>query len=367
MGNLRCFGLAALCAAAACGGDGSGSDGGGDGGGGDGRAADLAAPKSDLAGAGDLAQGGADLGAGATLASQHPCDKGIAGDPAVVWAEDFEEGSAGMVTARYDSANNPGGLALVADKPAKSCGQASARLTAGGAHSATDLYKKLPNHEELYVRWYAKYQANGPWHHTGVWFGGYNPPIPYPNPMAGLKPNGDDRFSIAIEPVYGTGMPNPRLDYYNYWMQMHSWQDMPMGTTAYYGNSMVHQNGFTADDDTWMCLEVHAKLNTDLASGTGAVLEVWKNDALVVRFDDQAPLGYWIKDKFCPMGADGSECTMYPPPQGTTMIPLDLQLRSTDSLQLNAFWPQNYITDVATADFGLDDMVVATQRVGCIQ
>jgi len=30
---------------------------------------------------------------GSTLADRYPCDRGIAGDPAVVWAENFEEGS----------------------------------------------------------------------------------------------------------------------------------------------------------------------------------------------------------------------------------------------------------------------------------
>src|SRR5256885_11736553 len=43
----------------------------------------------------------------------------------------------------------------------------------------------------LYVRWYAKYQAGAPWHHTGVWFGGYNPPSNWPNPQAGIRPLGD--------------------------------------------------------------------------------------------------------------------------------------------------------------------------------
>jgi len=51
----------------------------------------------------------------------------------------------------------------------------------------------------------------------------------------------------------------------------------------------------------------------------------------VQHFDAATPVGYWIKDKYCPSGADGSECTDYPPPAGTTMIPLDLthQVRST--------------------------------------
>ena len=37
------------------------------------------------------------------------------------------------------------------------------------------------------------------------------------------------------------------------------------------------------------------------------------------------------------------------------------------SKKLNAFWPQNYITDPAQGTLTLDQMVVATQRVGCIR
>jgi len=62
--------------------------------------------------------------AGSTLADRYPCDRGIAGDPAVVWAENFEEGSVAAVTARYDSHNNDAGMALVADRPPR----AAARL-----------------------------------------------------------------------------------------------------------------------------------------------------------------------------------------------------------------------------------------------
>src|SRR5213596_2672030 len=80
---------------------------------------------------------------GQRLADRYPCDRGIAGDPAVVWAESFEEGSVSAVTSRYDDYKNAGGMALVPDKPSGSCGAASLKLTAGGAASATDLYKLL--------------------------------------------------------------------------------------------------------------------------------------------------------------------------------------------------------------------------------
>jgi hypothetical protein len=134
--------------------------------------------------------------------------------------------------------------------------------------------------------------------------------------------------------------------------------------TAYYGNAFVHRNDFTVDSGSWVCLEVHARLNVAGSSAAGAVLEVWKNDALVQRFDDQGPLGYWIRDKFCPDGADGAECTDYPAP--ATQV-LDLQQRTTTTLRLNAFWPQNYITDAAMGTLSFDQMVVATARVGCLR
>jgi hypothetical protein len=319
-------------------------------------------------GGGDAAPGGdgggqADGAAGTGLAAQYPGDIGIESDPDVVWFEGFEEGSVAAVTARYEQAQNPGGMTLVADVPAGSGGSASLRLTAGVSANATDLYKHLPDYDEWYVRWYAKYQANVTWHHTGVWVGGYNPSADWPSPQAGLKPNGDDRFSISIEPVY-SGPDGPRFDFYNYWMKMRSWMAVPSGDTAYYGNGLVHRNGFTIDEGQWVCLEVHVKVNPGASSGAGAVLEVWKNDLLVQRFDDAGPLGYWIRDKFCPPGADGQECTDYPAPADTI---LDLQLRSTLDLKLNAFWPQNYITEGPDGSVQYDHMVVATRYVGCLR
>src|SRR5690348_18510942 len=94
---------------------------------------------SDIGGPG----GGGGGGGGGFLADRYPCDQGIGNDPQVVWHEDFEAGSVPAVTARYNDYKNPAGMALVADKPAASCGAASMRLTSGGPASATDLYKKL--------------------------------------------------------------------------------------------------------------------------------------------------------------------------------------------------------------------------------
>ena len=327
------FGVLAAC--------GSGGGDGDDGVGGDG-------PRGDGAG-------------GSTLSDDYPGDVGLGADPAVIWFEDFEGGSVAAIVGRYDQAQGQAGLQVVGDQPPRAGGSSALAFTAGGGSPvAVDLYKQLPDHVEWWVRWYAKYEPSIPWHHSGMWFGGYNPAMPYPSPMAGFRPDGDDRFSISIEPVF-----DGRFDYYNYWRGMHSHMETPTNDgTSYYGNALVHQNAFTLDEDSWVCLEVHVRLNPDAGSAAGAVLEVWKNDALVQRFDDAGPLGYWIRDKFCPMGADGAECTDYPAP--ATEV-LDLQFRTTDALQLNAFWPQNYITDPAEGTLTFDQMVVATTRIGCLR
>lgn len=348
---------------------GSGAGGGGSGGTGSSTTGSLANGTSGTGtnattGTGSSTGTGSGGSSGVGLSAMYPGDQGIDADPNVVWTENFEEGSASAMLARYDD-KKPTGLDLDTDVPQKSAGHASAKLTASGAGpNAVDFYKNLgPGYDELYVRYYVKYQANVPWHHTGVWVGGYDPPSNYPNPQAGLKPNGDDRFSVSLEPME-QNVPTPRLDFYNYWMKMHSWMDVPTGNTAYYGNSLVHDPTLTGKE-AWQCVELHIKLNPDPASGAGAELGVWVDDQSVMQFTDTTPLGYWVKDKFCPDAAVGTECTMYKP-SNPTLVPLDLQYRSTQSLRLNAFWPQNYITDPGSGSVWYDDMVVAKVRIGCI-
>lgn len=296
-----------------------------------------------------------------TLAEDHPGDVGMGGDPDVIWFEDFEAGSTTAIADRYDQVRDGGRWSLVSGVR----GMALA-LRAGRGADAVDFYKELPSSDEWFVRWYAQYEPGVPWHHSGMWLGGYNPSMSYPSPGAGTRPTGTERFSISIEPVYGIGGASPRFDFYNYWATMRSWMADPIvdDGTAYYGNGLVHRNDFTVDEGSWVCLEVHVRLNDSPSSGAGAVLEVWRDDALMQRFDDAGPDGYWIRDKFCPEGADGRECTDYPSPFDER---LDLTFRNTPDLRLNAFWPQNYITDDAEGTLAFDQMVVARRRVGCVR
>ena len=113
-----------------------------------------------------------------TLAGKYPGDIGIGSDSAVVLYENFEEGSVATVVSRYDSHTNSPGMALVTDHPTNGPGSHAMQLTSGGANSATDLYKSFgPGYDELYFRYYVKYPTSGPYHHSGLWIGGYNPPL----------------------------------------------------------------------------------------------------------------------------------------------------------------------------------------------
>ena len=177
---------------------------------------------------------------------------------------------------------------------------------------ATQFYKSLgAGYDELYFRYYAKYVGRGPWHHTGLWIGGYNPPLPHPYPRAGKKPNGDDWYSIGIEPIPSyTGVP---MDLYTYWRGMRSWRSNPTKAIGdYYGNTLLHNAEFLMQSDTWACYEIHLKLNPDPSTDAGAILEVWQNDSRVRRFDDSGPLGYWVKDKFCPLDSDSARVHRLP-------------------------------------------------------
>ncbi|MBI4820017.1 MAG: hypothetical protein HY791_27325 [Deltaproteobacteria bacterium] len=296
-----------------------------------------------------------------TLAAQYPGDEGLGSDPAVVWFEDFEGGTLAAIGARYDQVRDNGRMTLISDTPSGSGHAISMR--AGGSEQAVDLYKQLADSDEWFVRWYARYEPGGQWHHSGMWFGGYNPASRWPSPNAGRRPGGTDRFSIAVEPVFD-GPIGKRFDFYNYWMGMHSWMQEPINDdgTAYWGNALVHRNGFTVDEGNWVCMEAHVRLNSAPSGAGGAILEVWKRDELVERFDEHGPMGYWIRDKFCPEAADGRECLDYADTADTI---LDLRLRSAPELRLNAFWPQNYVTEASQWTLDFDQLVVATRRVGC--
>ena len=283
----------------------------------------------------------------------------------MVFAENFEEGSVPAVIARYDDFKNPPGMALVADVPAQSCGSASMRLTAGGPVSATDLYKQLPDHDEWYVRWYVKYQAGVPWHHCGMWFGGYNPAMPYPSPMAGNRRTATTG-SRSRSSRYGVSASPPALRL----LQLLDGDALvdadPMRTTAPRTTATRSSTGTPSRSTTTSGYASRSTSgSTRTPSRRGRRARGVEERRLVQRFDDG---GRRLLDprQVLPerRRRHASAPTIRAPCHAEV---LDLQHRITTALQLNTFWPQNYITDPAMGTLRLDHMVLAKVRIGCIR
>jgi len=292
---------------------------------------------------------------GAGLAENYPGDIGIENDPNVVFVENFEEGSIPDVLARWDDYKLSDHMSLVSDVPPPSSGDASLLMThVGGEGDAIDLYTRLlPGFDELYFRFYVKIDtACNPIHHF-VHMGGYNPPTAWPQGGAGEKPDGDDRFSTAIE-THGTDW---RWDYYTYWMEMRG-NPIP---NKYWGNDFINDSNFTVVQGQWLCVEVMVKMNYPTTERNGEQA-VWINGQpwymggqLVTHLGEGFPNGYWVWDSFYP---DINS----PPFEG-------FRWRSVEDLNINFFWLELYITTAPTeyvSKVWFDDIVIAKEYIGPI-
>ena len=201
------------------------------------------------------------------LASKYHRDQGIEHDPDVIFAENFETGTPGDLAARWTDVKNAVGMSYVGDVPLDSGGSRALEMTSiGGQNTGGHLYRRLTaGHDELYLRYYVKYASGGSYHHCGGYIGGYNPPTNWPQGGAGIRPTGDDRFSIGAEPVESS----LRFDFYVYWMRM---RGSPGG--QFWGNDFIQDDGLRVVADQWMAVEIMVKMN-DPVHGYSGELALW--------------------------------------------------------------------------------------------
>src|SRR6267142_3032894 len=184
------------------------------------------------------------------IAALYPGDVGIENHPDVILVEKFEEATLTDLFNRWTDILNGSAMSFSSDVPLGSPGSRSLNIpwVGGGVNNGGHLYKQLSPGVDgtLYVRYYIKYPASGKYHHTGIWVGGHNPPLPWPNPQAGLKPVGNDRFIAAAEQNNVTY----RFDHYNYWMGMHI-----SGDGRFWGNFLLNDPTVQAAAGRWTCVE----------------------------------------------------------------------------------------------------------------
>jgi len=185
------------------------------------------------------------------IAALYPGDEGIENHPDVVLVEKFEENTLAELLNRWTDVLNGPAMTFNVDVPPGSPGRRSLNIPSvgGGVNNGGHLYKQLNPAvaDTLYVRYYIKYPTDGRFHHEGIWIGGYNPPLAWPNPQAGVKPVGNDRFAAAAEQSQATS----RFDHYNYWMNMRASPD----GISYWGNTLLNNPNVVGRRGQWMCVE----------------------------------------------------------------------------------------------------------------
>lgn len=286
------------------------------------------------------------------LTSKYLGDKGIEKDPAVVFAEDFEEGDLEALWSRWENVQSKELMSLSADVPATSGGRRSLLMThIGGQSNGGHLYRRLlPGYEKLHVRFYVKFDLDCyPIHHF-VHLGGYNPPTPWPQGGAGTRPKGDERLSTGVEP-HGDEW---RWDFYSYWMGMRS---SPDGRS--WGHDFINDSSLAVVRGRWICVELMMKMN-DPATESNGEQALWIDGRPWIR-DGQTlshlrpgfPRGRWVWDSFIP------------DPNGRSFE--GFRWRSDDDLNLNYLWLLLYITKSPPGHVSrvwFDDIVVAREYIG---
>lgn len=270
------------------------------------------------------------LPGGSGIAASFTGDRDIASHAAVIFAEDFESTD---YKRRWDEARDDRREVLSLKRLGGTndlFGQSLQVTSVLGRDTGGGLTKWFKPAERVFVRFYTRFAPECDYVHHFVtlrankslegrdrWsgFGG-----------AGLKPQGDERFSTALEPWGDWGRsPAPgRWNFYSYWHEMTASPD-----GKFWGNSFKPEVQPDIGKDRWICAEFMLKHNTPgLSDGEQA---------------------YWI---------DGELRGHW---QG-------INWRSAPGLMANALTLESYVTDRWTKNktniVYFDNLVIAAEYVG---
>jgi subtilisin family serine protease len=277
------------------------------------------------------------------LAAQYPGDVGIESNPNVVLVERFDETTLANLFAKWTDVLNGGAMSFSTDAPAGSPVGRSLNMPWSSGNTGGHLYKQLSQgiDDTLYVRYYVKYPTNNDYSHNGIWLGGTNPPLAWPNPQAGTRPTGSDRLMAAAEQNTQTN----RFDHYDYWMGMRQ-----SGDGNYWGNLLLNDPNVQAAAGQWTCVEHMVKLNNPVSASNGEHA-IWLNGVKVSHLGQGFPNGNWSGGIFT-QDPNGSPFPGF-------------QWRNTTSLNLNWIWLQIYATNGSGA-LKYAHVVAAKSYIGCL-
>jgi hypothetical protein len=234
------------------------------------------------------------------LAARYPGDVGLARDPAVVFAEDFEDqADAASLRARWDNVFHDATLRIV-DAPgdAHAGGKAIEMTFRKSAEPVGNgLMKTIrPEPDVLFLRLYQKFDPNldiagaGSFHNTGSISSRYHI---NGNSTPGVAADGRNKFLASYEAsVYSDAPPPGNLGVYVYHPgQRHRWGDLWFPTGIVQPNTSKpgdYGPGFVARPDVrpelgqWACYEIMVQANTP--GRLDGRIALWLDGRLIADF-----------------------------------------------------------------------------------
>src|SRR5262249_21721326 len=133
---------------------------------------------------------------GAGLAAKYPGDVGIANDPDVLFADDFESGD----MKKWDQQR--GRVVMTQDKPNSGHWCVQMPMERGKNHGGDAIKWFMPGADMVYARVYVKFSPDYQYNHHFVWLGANQRTNKWSAfGKAGLKPNGT-YYSTGMEPGF---------------------------------------------------------------------------------------------------------------------------------------------------------------------
>jgi len=315
-----------------------------------------------------------------TLSAMYPDDIGIAGDPAVLFHDDFEQGwgkwdwpdaDTQYLHLETDPGLANGGSGLLRSTVTKT------DLDANQYISSSTRFTFPERVDRVYWRFYARFRGIAPNPHHWIRMSAGDADYGSSG-LANTVPPGDQGFWFDFD-VNNYDVFN----FYVYWYLMRSGRcndgsavpgcDGDQGTTYYYGNTFRPPDQTAFIRDEWLCIEIGGKTNT-LGTFDGE-LAFWVNDQLIDEYKTGHPSGTWLRDTFHTDGCEFSACEPPEPFEG-------FDFRSSTEVRfkrifLDAYYQRNTFENkkAALEAMGLtvsdeqtiyyDDVIVATERIGC--
>ena len=322
--------------------------------------------------AGAVGSSGTGGAPGGFIRDAYPNDVGIAADPRVIFHSDFERDFEGWTRHTNDSTRiavlNEAGLANSGTKylraqVTRTALAADQNISANAQH---DFSRRVP---QMYFRFHARFVGNTaiPHHWVRIAAGdsGYAS-----DGLANTVPPGDGGFWYDLDV-----RRDLTFNFYVYWYKMRSGRcndgtTVPgcagdQGTTYHYGNNFTPAGQSPFARDAWFCLEVFTKANT--VGQSDGELALYVNDALAGEYKPGVPRGRWLRDNFYSWGQYFEDVQAF---EGFDFrSSADVLLKR---ITLDAYYQKDTLDELAATTpvpeaqvILYDDVVVATERIGC--